>query len=224
MKFLFLPFFLCLLSLHSFAQKATTKETSDPQAKVLLDKIKKQYDSYKSLEADFSLAIEFPEQPKETQKGKVYQAADKYRMEAKNQTVINDGKTMWFYTRSNNEVQVNDATKSKSMGGIVSPKEIVRMYEKGDYIYSLAGEAVENGVMCKAIEFKSVSKSSEFSKLRLAIDKKTNQVVSLRTFSKDGSRYTFVLSKLQVNKAINKDIFIFDKNKYPSVHVEDLRM
>jgi outer membrane lipoprotein carrier protein len=224
MKSIFLSFFLVLIGFQAFTQNVAKSETSDPQAKILLDKVKKQYDSYKSLQADFSLLIEFPEQPKETQKGKIYQAGDKYRVETSSQTVISDGKTVWFYTRKNNECQVNDATATKSMGGVVSPKEIVRMYEKGDYIYALAGEATENGVVCKGIEFKPVSKNSEFTKLRLAIDKKTNKMVSMRTFSKDGSRYTFLVSKTDANKTVNQGLFVFDKAQFPGVHLEDLRM
>jgi outer membrane lipoprotein carrier protein len=224
MKFLMLPFFLVFIGFQAFAQATAKTAGADAQAKTLLDKVKKQYDGYKSLETDFSLVIEFPEQEKETKKGKIYQAGDKYRVTTKEQTIIGDGKTVWFYTRKNNECQINDATVTKGMGGVVSPKELIRMYEKGDYAYALAGEATENGVMCKGIEFKPVNKSSEFTKLRLAIDKKTNQMVSMRTFSKDGSRYTFLVSKSVVNKSINKSFFVFDKAQFPGVHLEDLRM
>ena len=44
------------------------KETSDPATKVVLDKMRAKYEGYKTLEADFSLILEMPEQPKEIQK------------------------------------------------------------------------------------------------------------------------------------------------------------
>ena len=52
-----------------FAQNYTKAEDSDPKAKEALGKMRKKYTAYDVLEADFSLEIEVPEQPKEVQKG-----------------------------------------------------------------------------------------------------------------------------------------------------------
>ena len=46
-------------------------EQNDPGAKKILDKIRKKYEGYKTLEAAFTLTIEVPGQAKEIQKGTV---------------------------------------------------------------------------------------------------------------------------------------------------------
>ena len=50
----------------TFAQKGTEK--SDPKATALLNKLKKQYNSYKTVQADFMIETEVPEKPKDTKK------------------------------------------------------------------------------------------------------------------------------------------------------------
>ncbi|HNG88607.1 MAG TPA: outer-membrane lipoprotein carrier protein LolA, partial [Saprospiraceae bacterium] len=74
------------------------------------------------------------------------------------------------------------------------------------------------------IEFKPKDKKSEYSKLRIAIDEKAGTIQSVKAFGKDGSRYTFAITRLSPNKKFSADYFTFDSKKYPGVKVEDLRM
>jgi outer membrane lipoprotein-sorting protein len=60
--------------------------------------------------------------------------------------------------------------------------------------------------------------------LRLSVDEKAGTIQSIKAFSKDNSRYTFVISRLSSNKKFTADTFSFDAKKYPGVRVEDLRM
>ena len=65
-------FFLSILSLVSaniFAQNFTTKADSDPKAKAVLESMRQHYESHNSIQADFTLELELPEQPTSTQKG-----------------------------------------------------------------------------------------------------------------------------------------------------------
>jgi outer membrane lipoprotein carrier protein len=74
------------------------------------------------------------------------------------------------------------------------------------------------------IEFKPKDKKSEYSKLRISIDEKAGAIEHIKAFAKDGSRYTFSVTKLTPNKAFDADYFKFDAKKYPGVKVEDLRI
>lgn len=215
-------------SLALFSQNAkpkpTPKESNDPNAKSLLDKVRKKYEGYKSLEMDFTLELEVPGQPTETQKGTFKSKGDsKYRLEMTDQTILSDGAATWIYLKKNNEVQINDADV-KGEQSLISPKELMKMYQKGEYLYALAGEETVGGKKIQQVEFKPVKKSSEYSKLRLSIDKKTNQVVSIKAFAKDGGKYTFSVNKQTADKSFDDSLFVWDKSKYPNVRVEDLRM
>ena len=72
-----LLFSLLIIQVSGLAAQTKTKvptppkETSDPATKLVLDKMKAKYEGYKTLEADFSLTLEMPQQPKEIQKGKL---------------------------------------------------------------------------------------------------------------------------------------------------------
>lgn len=200
-------------------------EKSDPEAKKILDKIRKKYEAYKSLEASFALNIEVPGQKQEIQKGTVAQDGDsKFRLDMDQQVIISDGKTTWVYLKKNNEVQINDADPKDLENGFLTPKDLLKRYQKGDYLYALTDKTTEGGKLLTHIEFKPKEKNSEYSKLRISIDEKAGSIHSVKAFGKDGSRYTFTISKLTPNKQFAADHFTFDVKKYPGVKVEDLRL
>jgi outer membrane lipoprotein-sorting protein len=217
--------FTLMLILHcSFAQSTyQSAGDNDPEAKVMLEKLKKEYDSYKSMEIDFTLEIDLPEQTPEVQNGKIVQNGDKFTLNTEDHEVICDGKSVWFYIKANKEVQVNDADFEES-SDIMSPKDFMKIYESGDYVYAIVGEGKESGKMATFIEFKPLDKYSEYSKIRLAIDKSSNKIINLRVFSKDGSKYSFNIKRLNTNKQYPSSTFAFDKSKYPGVYIEDLRI
>ena len=67
---------------------------SDPEARAVLDKLRKKYDSYHSMQAEFSLTIELPEQPAEIQQGTLSRQGEKYRLKMAQQEIISDGETL----------------------------------------------------------------------------------------------------------------------------------
>ena len=46
----------------------------------------------------------------------------------------------------------------------------------------------------------------------------------MKVFSKDGSKFTLKIESMATNKIYPAEMFVFDKTKYPGVHVEDLRI
>lgn len=224
-KILILAFVLCITAIGAFAQpKPAKKETSDPQAKAVLEKMRKKYDAFQSVEAEFTLAIEVPQQPVENQKGKLVQQGEKYRLKLNDRTLVSDGKSIWLHVPKSKEVQINDVEESEGQGGISSPQDLLKAYEWNDYIYAFVNEFTEKGKTIQQIEFKPTSKDSEYSKIRLTLDKKTLDIVDIKSFGKDGSRYTMTVTKFTPNKAVDKATFTFAKSECPDCHVEDLRV
>lgn len=223
MQRLFFLFLLTMFSASVFAQNFTKTKDNDPKAKAVLEKMRKKYEAYTTLEAEFSLVIEEPEQPKTTQKGKLIQQGDQYRLQMKDRTMVSDGKSVWLFIPKNKEVQINDVEEA-SDEGVTSPQDLLRAYEWNDYIYVLVNELTENGKVVQQIEFKPVSKSSDYSKIRLTVDKKTSDVISIKSFGKDGSRFTMIVDKLTPNKPVNNATFTFAKSECADCHFEDLRL
>ena len=105
-----------------------------------------------------------------------------------------------------------------------SPKDLLKAYEWDNYIYVLVNEFSENTRVVQQIEFKPTDRDSDYSKIRLTLDKKTSEVINIKTFGKDGSRYTLTVNKLLPNASINASTFTFAKNECPDCHFEDLRI
>jgi outer membrane lipoprotein carrier protein len=210
------------LTHFTYAQATAAKtESSDPKAKALLDKVKKQYESYNSLETNFTLTLKMAEQTKEeVQKGKMIQEKDKFRIEMGKQLVISDGKVVW--QKVDNNVQIKNAT-DKSSGEALSIKDLMATYDK-KFIWGIVGETTE-GWSKKAMTLvgKPIDRRNEYSKIQITIDQKTNQVISMTAFGKDQSRYKLSMEAPVLNKQYAATLFTFDKSKYPNVKVVDLR-
>lgn len=211
-------------ALFAQSKAPATAEKSDPEAKKILDKIRKKYEGYKTLEAAFSLTIEIPGKDNEVQKGTVGQEDKKFRLDMEQQVIVSDAKTTWVYLKKENEVQINDADPADTENGFLTPKDLLKRYQKGDYTYAVTDKTTENGKLLTHIEFKPNDKKSEYSKLRVSVDEKAGSIQSVKAFAKDGSRYTFAVSKLTPNKQFAADHFSFDTKKYPGIKVEDLRL
>lgn len=228
MQKLMLALFLTLVSTAIFAQKkpaGTAKaEASDPEAKAVLEKMRKKYEAYGTLEAEFSLEIEAPQQPTQTQKGTLITQAEKYRLKFNDRTMVCDGKSVWLYVPKTKQVQINDMEESDGDGGISSPQDLLKAYAWKDYMYAITNEFSENGRVVQQIEFKPTTKSTDYSKVRLTLDKKTLEIVSIKSFGKDGSRYTLTINKLTPNKAVAASTFTFAKTECPDCKYEDLRV
>jgi len=222
----FLSFILFLgITNIMWAQSATTyksKAESDPQAKAVLDKLRQKYEAFKTMEVELSIKMEVPGSDEEIQKWKMAQSGDNYRLEIPGMEVISNGEAMWVHQIRNKEVQINDVEEDNE--DMMSPQTFMKLYEREDLIYALVNEYVEKGVLIQQVEFKPTDKDeSEYSKIRLTIDKKKNNIKRIKVFSRDGSRYTAELTKFSPNANFPAGHFAFDASKFPGVHVEDLR-
>jgi outer membrane lipoprotein carrier protein len=235
-KQLFMRSFLPPLSICFFlnltmvmAQPTAVKtEVSDPKTKAFLDKVKKQYEGYSTLEMKFKVERKAAEQPKaDVSTGKFAQQGDSYRVDMDNDIIFSDGKIIWH--KAGNVVQITNAGGKSSNEFFLSPKELIKkIFEKNEYAYGITGERAE-GWSTKAtiITLKPISarrNGSEFTKIEIAIDQKTNHIVSVLAFDRYQNKSKFTLEQPSTNQKQDASKFVFDKSKYPGVKVEDLRI
>ena len=201
----------------------TNAVVNDSKAKILLDKVKKMYEAYTGLETNFEISIKQAEQKNEdTQKGKIYQQGDKYRAEVGKQLFISDGQTVW--QKIENTVIIKKASNTSSSNELLSPRDLIKIYENKEYSYTIQDEKAESwSKKATVIIFKPNNRRNEFTQIRVAIDQKTNQVVSLTASGRDQSRMKISLEAPIVNKTYPASYFVFDKSKFPNIQVEDTR-
>jgi len=208
-----------------FGQSSSKANSSgrDPKAKVILDKLKKQFDGYKTMEARFELELELPGRPSEVQKGNLIKDGVKYSVKLNDQEIYADGKTVWVFMKKNKEVQIMDMEEG-GPAAFVSPDQLLSVYEKNELLYEITEERNVSGNTFVDIDCKPIAKNAEYAKMKITVDKTNNKLVSLRVFSKDGSRYTLKLISILGNKKYDPGTFVFNPKAFPGVHIEDLRM
>lgn len=195
----------------------------DPQAKAVLEKVKKKYESYQSMDVTFTITIALPEEPEEIQKGTLQQMGEKYRLELASHSIISDGQYVWLYLKNNKEVQINNVD-SGADGEVLSPKDLLHVYNSGKFVYALTNEFMENGRAVQQIEFKPIEEYTEYSKIRLTIDKNSQKILRIKAFEKNGARYTLEINELTPNKSFTANTFVWQKSECPDCYVEDLRI
>lgn len=223
MKNIFTFILIGFLAVSASGQAMTSAEESDPAAKKILDKLKKEYDTYKSMEIDFNLVLELPGQEAETQKGIVIQQGEKYKLELDDRAIYSNGEYVWVHVKKNNEVQINDADMGDEEN-MLSPKDMLNLYESGEFVYAITAEPLIDGKKVTQIEFKPLDRDSEFSKMVLYVSKKSGKMAQMKVFSKDGGRYTLKINDIVSNRQYGQEVFKFDESKFPGIHIEDLRI
>lgn len=212
-----------LYTILLFALPLTLVSAQDAEATRLLDKLKAKYDAFKTMEATFTLELDLPEREAELQEGKIIQSGEKYYLSVADQAIYNNGEYMWVHLISNKEVQLTEADMSEEEQ-IMSPKDMVKIYESNEYDYAITQSNKKGGKTMVDIEFKPLDRDSEYTKMRMTINKTDNMMKKMIIFAKDGSRYALTLNSLDANKSYDDKIFAFDKAAHPGVHVEDLRI
>jgi outer membrane lipoprotein carrier protein len=217
--------FLAILSVLFFTTNIHAQTNSlgknDPEAKKVLDAVSAKFKTYKSLKGNFSLEIKDGAgkvQGKKT--GTVSMKGLKYRVSINGQEIFCDGKNVWTYDKSANEVQV--AQFDNSSASITPQKLFTNFYDK-DFLYKLNGEKKVGSKTIQEVELTPTDKSKPFFKVLLSVDKASKMITDTQIFEKSGNRYSYAMSNVVTNSAITDDTFVFDTKKYPGVEVVDLR-
>jgi outer membrane lipoprotein carrier protein len=194
----------------------------DAQAKDVLDKVSQQTKAHPTIEVEFVITLENMETAtKDQHKGKLWLKGQKYKLEIFSNTLYCDGTTIWTFAKSTNEVNITDAADSEE--SILNPATMLTIYEKG-YKYKYVAERFERGRAIHVVDlFPEDVAGSDYSKIRLSIDKDKNQMVSAHYFSKDETRVLVEVVKFTPGTPMDDSMFVFKKSNYPGAAEIDLR-
>ena len=204
------------------AQKAPTYTTkSDAQSVSILKKVHQKYGAYSSMQMDIKLTVKSGKNS-DTQTSKLTVKGDKFRMTSKMQDMASDGKTLWNHQKNSKECYISDP-EEEEMGMFGSPDKMLKMYEK-DFISALVATVKENGRTVYKIEFKPKSKNSDFTKIRLTVDKSTNRINRIKMFDRSNTHYTISMSNFKTNTSISSNTFIINTKVLPKgTEIIDIR-
>ena len=218
-RIFFLAIALIGSSVIGFSQASTP--TNDPAAKKILDGVSAKFKSFKTVVANFTYKVENAVgKTLSTKKGTVTMKGAKYRLSFGEQEIWCDGKTVWSYDKSANEVTVNKADAGAS--GITPQKLFSNFYDK-DFLYKLNGDKKEGGKTLQEIEMAPTDKTKNFHKVYVLVDKNAQTLYSTKMLESGGNRYNYTVNSLKPNVAAADTQFVFDKSKYPGVEEVNLQ-
>ncbi len=196
---------------------------TDAAAKALLNKVSKTYEGYKTLQANFTIAVQQAQQQAAVQveSGTLYIEAStgKYHITMDGQELISDGKTQWMVLKEEQEVQITEADNNSDA---ISPVNIFSFYNDGYKYVSAPDERVGNTAL-HVVELSPEDTRSPYFKIKLRINKSTNLIQDATIFDKGGMRYVYTINSTTANPQVPTGKFTFNQSHYPGMEIVDLR-
>jgi outer membrane lipoprotein-sorting protein len=205
--------------LHAQSDKNPT--ANDPAAKKILDGVSAKFRTYKAPQAAFTYKVENAQgKALSTKKGTVTMKGTKYRVAMDGLEIYSDGRTVWNYDKSANEVTVNSVDAS---GAAMTPQKLLTNFYDKDFYYKFNGEKKDGSRQVQEIELTPTDKTRPFYKVYLLVDKASNSIYTARFLEKSGGRYSYTITSMKPLASSSDSEFSFDKSKHPGVEVVDLR-
>lgn len=205
---------------YSFSQVELNK---DPEAKKILDAVSKKIESYKTLRFKFDYKIENRQNDyKESHKGYAFLEGNSYKIIIPETEIFSNGETVWTYMKETNEMTITKPDPKEKT--IFNPSQLFSLYKEG-YKYLLIGEETIDNNKYKVIDlFPEKTGESQYSKIRIKINSKNNEMFAIETYGKSGVNSYLTVKSTVYNIKIAEGLFNFDKEKYPeNIEIVDMR-
>lgn len=188
---------------------------ADNKAQTILNEVAKTTKAYKSIRIEFTYQMENNAQKiNDSYKGVLVSKGDKYKLTVSGQDVISDGQTVWTYIKDANEVQVNNVSDNEEA---ITPTNLLNSYTD-KYKAKLIKETPQQQI----VEL-TPNQKKNFNKVKVTIDRSKKMIESISIFDKNGSVYSYIVNKMEVNQNYYDNMFTFKAADHPGVEVVDMR-
>lgn len=208
-----LPAFILALFAHA---------QDDPKSKAIIDKLISQNKAYTSFEADFSnRLVNATAKLDQKQEGNVKVKGKLFRLTLTDNTVINDGKAIYTYSKKTNEVTISDPA---DMDKELDPSKLFTVYETGFKSQFVEEKKDEAGVAVQVIKLFPLEPAKKpYHTVIMTIDKARLEPKTVKVLYKNGNEVTYTLKKFTPNVDLSDLVFTFDKTKFPGAEINDVR-
>jgi outer membrane lipoprotein-sorting protein len=157
------------------------------------------------------------ENTKDTLEGSVIISKDKYKLELPDNIIWFNGATSWSYLPAEKEVTITKADR-KDNSFQSRPSQIFSMYKKG-YKTRLVEEKTDSYI----VDLYPEDIKGEMLRVRLAIGKSLQNLISLEYKKRDGTIITLRVNEYDLKTTPTPDTFVFHPENYKGVEVVDMR-
>ncbi len=200
----------------------TVNAQDDAKSKAIVDKLMTKAKAWKSFEADFTSRLQSTKDKLDVkQEGNMKVKGKKFRLVLDKNIIINDGTTMYTYSKETNEVNISDPAE---MDQDMDPTKLFTQYEKGFKSQFVEEKADAAGVMTQVVKlFPLDAAKKPYHTVVLTVDKAKVEPMSIQVLYKDGNIVSYNLKKFTAEPELADALFTFDKGKFPGVEVNDMR-
>jgi outer membrane lipoprotein-sorting protein len=218
MKFILSGLLLFVTAFTGFSQEAI----QDPEAGKILENVAAKFRTLNSIQTDYELLItDRKENKKNSSSGNLIMKQQKYKLNSQGNLVFFDGKTMWSYVSSNNEVTVTEPS-GNSNDFLSNPSSFFASY-KEQFKYRFVKETTRNGIQCDEIDLFPKNLDQPYSRVKVYINKLTGLPETIISVGKDGVDYTVTLKNTVLNREFPDSTFVFNPSQFKKVEVVDMR-
>ena len=206
MKKLFIIISILLISVSASAQ-------SNSKAKAVLDKTSAVIRNAGDIKADFSANA-----TSGSMSGPVYIHKNMLHLASSDVKCWFDGKTLWTYRKSTNEVNITTPTAAEKQS--INPYHFINIYKKG-YTYTMR-ETTLRGKGAYEVTLSATSPANKLRKMVITIDKTNYQPLAVN-MQRAKSSTTIYITSCKTKQKFNANTFSFKRSDYPTAEIIDLR-
>jgi len=209
-----------LLIFTLLAHHFSYSQINDQKANTILQNIANNMKSFSNMKIEFTYVLENKaEKINQSKNGIIIIKGDRYSLNISGQRIISDGKTVWTYIPDAEEVQINNVKPDDE--NAINPTKLLSNYNQ-NYRAKLIKEFNSNGIITQVIDLIPL-KGKPYYKVRINIDKNKLQILSTEIYNKNGSTYSYKVTKFTSNIKVSDSEFVFKASEFPGVEINDMR-
>ncbi len=214
--------FLSLITATALCATTSVHAQDDPKSKAVVDALIAKSKSWTSFEVDFvSVLVNNASKLNVKQEGNVRVKGKLFNLALTDNTVINDGKAIYTYSKKSNEVTISDPA---DMDKELDPTKLFTIYEQGFKSQFVEEKKAADGSVEQVVKLFPLEPAKKpYHTVIMTVDKAKVQPKVVKVLYKDGNEVTYTLKKFTPNVDLYESVFVFDKSKYPGVEVNDVR-
>lgn len=218
---------LPLLMLLTLTMGSYAHAQDDAKSKSILEKVASTHNKLKTFKVNFKFTSSNigTKEPARIESGKLLIKDTKYHLTIPNSDIVFDGKSVYNYLKEPNEINITKPEPTKMDKGdffFSNPRDIFKGYNK-NFKSTFIKETNINKYQCYEIDLYPIDLKTNYSRIRMHIDKVTYQLIDIKLFQKDGNQHLLEFSDFVANAPLDDKEFAFDTKKYPNAEVNDMR-
>lgn len=209
-----------ILMIMAMMVVAASAQNVDGGANELMKKVSLQYQKYGTMQFHYTLKTTKDEKTLDVKQGDVYIKGSKYKTNYGDQQYFCDGASVWNYDKASNEVSIYEYDPEDDQN-LLNPQRILKDWST-HFRAKFIRDEFQNNVQYSIVDLTPKTAQS-FYRIRVFIVKTSLKIAKVSMYEKDNTIYNYNIEQFKNDIPLDDKLFVFDKNKYPGVEVNDMR-